>query len=74
MTTVIIVGVISLLVGFILGFVVIAAALASDFKEKTGVWLSYSKKRDKWECFGDMPVVFAKARTHHKAISHHCNR
>ncbi|ATN93811.1 hypothetical protein [Citrobacter phage IME-JL8] len=55
--------------GAFCAFVVVAFALHHDAEHKTGVWLTYDRKRDEWDCFGDLSAVYAKAYSHHKPIN-----
>ncbi|ATN94121.1 hypothetical protein HOS16_gp43 [Shigella phage vB_SflS-ISF001] len=54
--------------GLISAFVLQAFMLAMQAKDKTGVWLTYSPKKDQWEMNGDLAHCFSKARLHHKGI------
>nr|DAT48365.1 MAG TPA: hypothetical protein [Caudoviricetes sp.] len=64
----IIAGVIIFGAGLFAGFALVAAAIAMDAKDKTGVWLTYSPKKDQWEMIGDLAHCYSKARLHHKGI------
>ncbi|AFV50927.1 hypothetical protein B508_00160 [Escherichia phage ADB-2] len=64
----IIAGVIIFGAGLFAGFALVAAAIAMDAKDKTGVWLTYSPKKDQWEMTGDLAHCYAKAQTHPKGI------
>ncbi|ATN48411.1 hypothetical protein Sf11_8 [Shigella phage Sfin-1] len=54
--------------GLFSGFALVAAAIAMDAKDKTGVWLTYSPKKDQWEMTGDLAHCYSKAQTHPKGI------
>lgn len=54
--------------GLFAGFALVAAAIAMDAKDKTGVWLTYSPKKDQWEMTGDLAHCYSKAQTHPKGI------
>lgn len=47
--------------GVCAAFLVISFAIAYDFKDKTGCWISYSKKHKRWEILGDLPLCYSKA-------------
>ncbi|WRH07573.1 hypothetical protein [Escherichia phage phiD2-2] len=64
----IIAGVIIFGAGLFAGFALVAAAIAMDAKDKTGVWLTYSPKKDQWEMTGDLAHCYSKAQTHPKGI------
>lgn len=61
-------GVVIFGTGLFAGFALVAAAIAMDAKDKTGVWLTYSPKKDQWEMTGDLAHCYSKAQTHHKGI------
>lgn len=54
--------------GLFAGFALVAAAIVIEAKDKTGVWLTYSAKKDQWEMIGDFAHCYSKAQTHHKGI------
>ena len=54
--------------GLFSGFVLVAFMMATEAKDKTGVWLTYSPKKDQWEMIGDLAHCYSKARLHHKGI------
>lgn len=54
--------------GVAVGLVVVAAGFAFGFKEKTDCWISYSKKRKRWEILGDLPLCYALAATDTRTI------
>lgn len=64
----IIAGVVIFGAGLFAGFALVAAAIAMDAKDKTGVWLTYSPKKDQWEMTGDLAHCYSKAQTHPKGI------
>lgn len=64
----IIAGVIIFGAGLFAGFVLVACAMAMKAKDKTGVWLTYSPKKDQWEMIGDLAHCYSKAQTHPKGI------
>ena len=64
----IIAGVVIFGAGLFAGIALAAAAIAMDAKDKTGVWLAYSPKKDQWEMAGDLVHCYSKAKTHPKGI------
>lgn len=46
--------------------------LKHDADTDEGVWLTYNRSEDAWKCFGDLPAVYAKAKTHKKPIQKIC--
>lgn len=64
----IIAGVIIFGAGLFAGFALVAAVIVIDAKDKTGVWLTYSTKKDQWEMIGDLAHCYSKAQTHPKCI------
>lgn len=70
----IIAGIVIFGAGLFAGFALVAAAIAMDAKDKTGVWLTYSPKKDQWEMTGDLAHCYSKAHTHPKGIKRRLSR